>query len=120
MGSGGSLDLGKNAEQFYPNPIERSHAKRHPSDPACDHIVILTYEYDAQGNWIRCTLIRAVNPVDEDGQAFEDPVQVIKRDIACDLSAPSSTHRGPRLERDRWIDRVKKTVKVGGCVQRPI
>jgi len=23
-----------------------------------------------------------VNPVDEDGQAFEDPVQVIKRDIA--------------------------------------
>jgi hypothetical protein len=40
----------------------------------------------------RRTLIRAVNPVDQDGKAFEDPVQVIKRDITCDLSARSSTH----------------------------
>ena len=34
---------------------------------------------------------RAVNPVDEDGQAFEDPVRVIEADISYDLSARSST-----------------------------
>jgi hypothetical protein len=56
-------------------------AETHPRDPLQDKTEITSYEYDTHGNWIRRTIIRAVNPLDEDGQPFEEPVQVIERTI---------------------------------------
>jgi YD repeat-containing protein len=53
----------------------------HPHDPAHDKTEILTYGYDLQGNWTRRTIIRVVNPLDEEGHPLEEPVQVIEREI---------------------------------------
>ncbi len=53
----------------------------HPHNPALDKTEITSFEYDATGNWIRRTIIRAVNPLDEDGQPFEDDVEITERTI---------------------------------------
>jgi hypothetical protein len=55
--------------------------QRHPSDPARDQTEITAYEYDLRGNCTRRTMIKAVNPLDDEGQPFEDPVQVTVRKI---------------------------------------
>jgi len=55
--------------------------QRDSGDPSQDKIDVMAYEYDRQGNWIRHTLIRAVAPVDEQGQPVDQPVEVIERDI---------------------------------------
>jgi hypothetical protein len=53
----------------------------HPRDPAQDKTEVTAYEYDVHGNWTRRTIVRAVNPLDEEGHLLEDPVQVIEREI---------------------------------------
>jgi YD repeat-containing protein len=53
----------------------------HPRDSARDKTEITTYEYDQHGNWTRRTIIRAVNPLDEEGLPIEEPVEVINREI---------------------------------------
>jgi hypothetical protein len=61
------------------NPI--SLVQTHAHRPAQDKIEITAYEYDARGNWTRRTIIRAVNPLDEEGYPFEEPVEVTERAI---------------------------------------
>jgi hypothetical protein len=63
-------------------------AETHPRDPLQDKTEITSYEYDAHGNWTRRTIIRAINPLDEDGQPLEEPVQVIEREIHYAASPP--------------------------------
>lgn len=53
----------------------------HPRDSARDKTEITTYEYDRQGNWTRRTIIRAVNPLDEERLPFEEPIEVVEREI---------------------------------------
>jgi hypothetical protein len=53
----------------------------HPDDLTQNKTEVTTYEYDLHGNWTRRTVIRAVNPLDEDGHPFEEPVQVTEREI---------------------------------------
>jgi hypothetical protein len=60
--------------------------ERHPSDAARDRVEIFSYEYDDLGNWTRRTVIRAVNPVDDEGQPFEDPVEVTERTMVYEPS----------------------------------
>ncbi|HET6673697.1 MAG TPA: hypothetical protein VFG71_00085 [Nitrospiraceae bacterium] len=71
---------------------ERGHViilvETHPRDSARDKTEITTYEYDEPGNWTRRTIIRAVNPLDEEGLPFEEPVEVVEREIVyADSSA---------------------------------
>ncbi len=60
----------------------------HSRDSARDKTEITTYEYDRQDNWTRRTIIRAVNPLDEERIPFEEPVEVVEREI---IYADSST-----------------------------
>lgn len=53
----------------------------HPDHPTQDKTEVTAYEYDVHGNWTKRTIIRAVNPLDEEGHPFEEPVQVIEREI---------------------------------------
>lgn len=53
----------------------------HLRDSTRDKTEITTYEYDQRGNWTRRTIIRAVNPLDEEGLPFEEPLQVTEREI---------------------------------------
>jgi hypothetical protein len=53
----------------------------HPRDPAQDKTEVTAYEYDLHGNWTRRTIVRPVNPLDEEGHPFEEPVQVTEREI---------------------------------------
>ena len=61
--------------------------ERHPADAARDQVETIGYEYDALGNWTRRTIIRAVNPVDEEGQPLQDPVEVTERTLAYEQSS---------------------------------
>ena len=54
----------------------------HSGSPAQDKTEITAYQYDVHGNWTRRTIIRAVNPLDEEGHPVEEPVQVTEREIA--------------------------------------
>jgi hypothetical protein len=55
--------------------------RTHPGQPNLDKTAITTYEYDSTGNWTRRTIVRAVNPVDEEGKALEEAVEVTERKI---------------------------------------
>ncbi|MCC2640081.1 MAG: uncharacterized protein K0S45_494 [Nitrospira sp.] len=66
--------------------------QHHPSDTARDQTEITAYEYDPRGNWTRRTTIRAVNPLDDEGLPFEEPVQITEREILY-AEAVSSSER---------------------------
>ena len=62
--------------------------ERHPSDAARDRVAIFSYAYDELSNWTRRTIIRAVNPADDEGLPLEDPVEVTERTIVYEPSIP--------------------------------